>query len=47
VTVIYVTHDPEEAKLMVDRIVRREEGKMHSRKAVISLILQKLKNTTR
>jgi ABC-type sulfate/molybdate transport systems ATPase subunit len=28
-TVIYVTHDPEEAELMVDRIVRLEEGKMH------------------
>ena len=28
-TVIYVTHDPEEADQMVDRVVRLEEGRIH------------------
>jgi ABC-type Fe3+/spermidine/putrescine transport system ATPase subunit len=27
-TVIYVTHDPEEAEVMVDRVVRLEEGRL-------------------
>ncbi len=29
-TVVYVTHDPEEARLMVNRITRLEEGRLHS-----------------